>query len=118
MISEERQTKHKGGRPKMLVKKESATGVRFTKSEYFIVKHKAEKAGLKISGYIRQMSITGRLMQRLNEEERQFVRQLVGISNNLNQLTKKAHQAGIHSIKINLEAYTNIINELLLHLKR
>ena len=102
----------------MPVKKESATGVRFTKSEYFIVKHKAEKAGLKISSYIRQMSINGRLMQRLNEEERQFVRQLVGISNNLNQLTKKAHQAGIHSIKINLEQYTNIIDELLLQLKR
>ncbi len=102
----------------MPVKKESATGVRFTKSEYFIVKHKAEKAGLKISAYIRQMSINGKLMQRLNEEERQFVRQLVGISNNLNQLTKKAHQAGIHSIQINLEQFTNTINELLLQLKK
>ncbi len=118
MISEERQTKHKGGRPKMLVKKESATGVRFSKSEYFIVKHKAEKAGLKISAYIRRMSINGQVMQRLNDEERQFVRQLVGISNNLNQLTKKAHQAGIHTIQINLEAYRNTINELLLQLKR
>ncbi len=102
----------------MPVKKESATGVRFTKSEYFIVKHKAEKAGLKISAYIRQMAINGRVMQRLNEEERQFVRQLVGFSNNLNQLTKKAHQAGIDSIKINLEAYANTINELFLQLKR
>jgi hypothetical protein len=64
------------------------------------------------------MSIKGQVMQRLNEEERQFVRQLVGISNNLNQLTKKAHQAGIHSMQINLKAYTNIINELLLQLKR
>ncbi len=102
----------------MPVKKESATGVRFTKSEYFIVKHKAEKAGLKISAYIRQMAINGRVMQRLNEEERQFVRQLVGVSNNLNQLTKKAHQTGIQSIQLNLEAYTNTINELLLQLKR
>ncbi len=118
MISEERQTKHKGGRPKMPVKKESATGVRFTKSEYFIVKHKAEKAGLKISAYIRQMAIKSIVMHRLNDEERQFVKQLVGISNNLNQLTKKAHQAGIHSVQINLEAYTNTINELLLQLKR
>ncbi len=102
----------------MPVKKESATGVRFTKSEYFIVKHKAEKAGLKISDYIRRMSVNGQVMQRLNEEERQFVRQLIGLSNNLNQLTKKAHQAGIHSIQLNLEAYTNTINELLLQLKR
>ncbi len=106
MVSEERQTKQKGGRPRKLVKKESATGVRFTKPEYFIVKHKAEKAGLKITAYIRQMAINGKVMQRLNEEERQFVRQLVGISNNLNQLTKKAHQAGIHFIQLNLEQYS------------
>ena len=118
MISEERQTKHKGGRPKMPVKKESATGVRFTKSEYFIVKHKAQKAGLKISAYIRLMAINGKVMQRLNEEERQFVRHLVGISNNLNQLTKKAHQAGMQAIKINLVQYTDIIDELLLQLKK
>jgi uncharacterized protein YmfQ (DUF2313 family) len=118
MISEESQTKHKGGRPKMPVKKESATGVRFTKSEYFIIKHKAQKAGLKVSAYIRSMAIYGKVMQRLNEEERQFVRQLVGISNNLNQLTKKAHQAGIQTIKINLEQYTNTIDELLLQLKK
>jgi hypothetical protein len=118
MISEERQTKHKGGRPKMPVKKESATGVRFTKSEYFIVKHKAQKAGLKISAYIRSMAINGKVMQRLNEEERQFVRQLVGISNNLNQLTKNAHHVGMQAIKINLEQYTNIIDELLLKLKK
>jgi hypothetical protein len=118
MISEERQTKHKGGRPKMAVKKESATGVRFTKSEYFIIKHKAKKAGLKITAYIRQMAINGKVMQRLNEEERQFVRQLIGISNNLNQLTKKAHQQGINSIKLNLEEYTNILSELLLQLKK
>ena len=64
------------------------------------------------------MAINGKVMQRLNEEERQFVRHLVGISNNLNQLTKKAHQAGMQAIKINLEQYTNIIDELLLQLKK
>ncbi len=102
----------------MPVKKESATGIRLTKPEYFIVKHKAQKARLKISAYVRFMAINGKVMQRLNEEERHFVRQLVGISNNLNQLTKKAHQAGIHSVQINLEAYTNTIDELLLQLKK
>ncbi len=64
------------------------------------------------------MAINGKVMQRLNEEERQLVRQLVGTSNNLNQLTKKAHQAGMQSIKINLEQYTDILDELLLQLKK
>ena len=64
------------------------------------------------------MAINGKVMQRLNEEERQFVRHLVGISNNLNQLTKKAHQAGMQAIIINLEQYIDIIDELLLQLKK
>ena len=64
------------------------------------------------------MAINGKVMQRLNEEEWQFVRHLVGISNNLNQLTKKAHQAGMQAIKINLVQYTDIIDELLLQLKK
>ena len=63
------------------------------------------------------MAINGKVMQRLNEEERQFVRHLVGISN-LNQLTKKAHQAGMQAIIINLEQYIDIIDELLLQLKK
>lgn len=79
------------GRPKKAIKRQAATGVRFTKSEYFIVKQHAKKAGYKITQYIRQMAIEGKLTQRLNAEEKELIRQLVGMANNLNQLTKIAH---------------------------
>jgi hypothetical protein len=92
MISEERQQKHGGGRPKKLVKKESVTGIRFTKLEYYLVKRKATKSGIGITSYIRQMALQGKIIQRMNEEERQFVRQLTGMANNLNQLAKIAHE--------------------------
>lgn len=88
-------TKHKGGRPVKALKRETATGIRFTKDEYFLVKHKAAKAGMRITQYIREMSVQGQVTARLTPEERSQVRQLVGLANNLNQLTKTAHQEGI-----------------------
>ena len=113
MKSEEGQTKHSGGRPKKPVKRETVTGVRFSKVEYFLVKRKAEKAGLGITVYIRQMALHGQVTGKMSEEDRQFVRQFVGVSNNLNQLTKKAHQEGLLTAVMLFEKYRNQFDEFL-----
>jgi len=118
MISEETITTHSGGRPKKPVKRDIVKGVRFTKSEFFVVKQKAAKAGIGISSFIRQMAINGKIKPLLDEEERQFVRQLIGIANNLNQLTKKGHQEGFLTAVLMFEKYKNSIDELLEKLKR
>lgn len=113
MISEEGQIiKHKGGRPRKAVNR-TVTSLRLTKVEYYVIKSKATKAGLRVTAYIRQMAINGKVTARLNEEERQFVRELVGISNNLNQLTKKGHQEGLLTAVLMFEKYRNMIDELL-----
>ena len=117
MISEERQIiKHKGGRPRKPVNR-TVTSLRLTKVELYVVKSKAAKVGLPVTAYIRQMAINGKLTSRLNEEERQFVRELVGIANNLNQLTKKGHQEGLLSAVLMFEKYRNMIDDLLEKLK-
>ena len=113
MKSEEGPTKHSGGRPKQPVKRETVTGVRFSKVEYFLVKRKAEKAGLGITVYIREMALNGQAIERMSEEDRQIVRQFVGISNNLNQLTKKAHQEGLLTAVMLFEKYRNKFDEFL-----
>jgi len=117
MIREETKIKHSGGRPKKLVKREIITGVRFTKAEYYVVKQKASKSGIGITLYIRQMALQGKIISRLNEEERQFVRQLIGIANNINQLTKKGHQEGFLTAVLMFEKYRKLIDELLEKLK-
>lgn len=117
MISEKEKQKHTGGRPKKLVKRETVTGVRFTKIEYYVVKQKASRAGLRISLYIRQMALQGKIISKLSEEERQFVRQLSGMANNLNQLTKKGHQEGLLAAVLMFEKYKNLIEELLEKMK-
>ena len=118
MTSEETITTHSGGRPKKPVKRDIIKGIRFTKSEFFVVKQKAAKAGIGISSFIRQMAINGKIKPLLDEEERQFVRQLIGIANNLNQLTKKGHQEGFLTAVLMFEKYKNSIDELLEKLKR
>lgn len=101
------------GRPTKVVKKEIRTAVRFTKVEYFIIRQKASRAGIKPSAFIRQIAIEGAVAPRLNDEERHFVRQLIGMSNNLNQLTKNSHREGMLKTMLYLEAFRNQIDLLL-----
>ena len=114
----ESEKRHGGGRPRKIIKRESATGVRLTKAEYFAVKQKALKAGMRVTGYIREMALNGNVVARTSEEERHFIRQLIGISNNLNQLAKKAHQEGLLTAIMHFEKYRNTIDELLEKLKQ
>jgi hypothetical protein len=111
------QTKNNGGRPKKAVKRETITGVRFTTTEYFIVKNKATKSGLRITQFIRQMAIEGQVFARLTPEERNFIRQLVGMANNLNQLAKAANGEGTLTAMFYFEKYVKEIDELLNQLK-
>ncbi len=103
----------KAGRPLKTIKKDIRAAVRFSRTEYFIVQTKAAKAGIKVSAYIREVAVNATIKPRLNEEERQFVRQLIGISNNLNQLAKKAHQEGLLSALQYFEAFRDEIDKLL-----
>ncbi len=90
-----KEKKKKGGRPKKLIVRERTTGIRFSKTEHFIVHEKARKAGLKLTTYIRQTAINTEVQTRLTEEERMFVRQLIGFSNNINQIAKACHEEGV-----------------------
>src|ERR1035438_9469122 len=87
--------KKKGGRPKKTAVRERTTGIRFSKPEHFIVQEKARKAGLRLTTYIRQTAIDAQVKTRLTEEERMFVRQLIGFSNNINQIAKACHEEGV-----------------------
>lgn len=108
-----RENKKPGGRPAKSIKKDIRTAIRFSKTEYFIVRQKAAKAGIKVSAYIRQIAIDGMVTNRLSEEERQFVRQLIPMSNNLNQLTKNSHQQGMHKLALYFESFRNQIDSLI-----
>ena len=83
--------KKKGGRPKKSVIRERTTGIRFSKTEHFIIQEKAKKAGLRLTTYIRQTAIESKVKTRMTEEEKIFIRQLIGLSNNINQIARVCH---------------------------
>ena len=60
--------KIKRDRPSKDVKKEVRAAIRFSKAEYFIIKEKAARAGVKPSLYIRQTAIHALVKPRLTEE--------------------------------------------------
>ncbi len=67
-----REKRKQAGRLAKIIKKEIGTAVRFTKIEYFLIRQKAARAGIKISAYVRQTAIHAEVITRLNEEERHF----------------------------------------------
>ncbi len=110
--------KGKGGRPIKPVKKDVRTGVRFTKSEYFLVKGMALKAGMRYTGYIRHMALFGAVVPRLNDEERAWLKLLIGMANNINQISKQAHKDGIPSAMLAFESYRQQLDNVINWLKR
>src|SRR5689334_16820410 len=104
--------KKTGGRPKKMIKRCSVTGVRFTEMEYRKVQRKAKEVGLKLTVYIRQMAIHGKVEANLSPEQMELIRQLAGMANNINQLTKKCHQQGIHGVFMYFEQHGKIIRDI------
>src|SRR5690349_15384487 len=103
----------KAGRPLKTVKKDIRAAVRFSKAEYFIVQTKAGKAGLKVSAYIREVTINATVKPRLSDEDRQIARKLAGISNNANQLAKTAHKDGMLSALQYFETFKTAVDDFL-----
>jgi hypothetical protein len=108
-----KERKNKAGRPVKPVKKDVRAAVRFTRPEYFIVKQNAAKAGMTPSTYIRQLAIHTQVSTRLTDEERYFVRQLIGMANNLNQLVKRCHQEGVLKAMSYFRKFLELLDALL-----
>ena len=85
----------KKGRPKKEKEKLSTSiNLKLTEDDLKKLKEKAEKLGLKVTQYAREMVIKGGVKSRFTLEELDLMRKLSGLANNLNQLAKKANQAG------------------------
>ncbi|MDQ2720626.1 MAG: MobC family plasmid mobilization relaxosome protein [Bacteroidota bacterium] len=107
----------KPGRPSKAIRKEVRACVRFTRSEYFIIKGKASQAGIKASAYIRETAINSKIIPRLSDDEIHFVRQLAGMSTNMNQVAKVCHREGLFEAMQYFENYRNLIDQILKKLK-
>lgn len=92
--------KHKGGRPKVRVRRETHVKVRMTATDRFMIEANAKDAGMRLSDWIRAAAMAAKVVARLKPEDLQIMRMLTGMANNLNQLTRLAHRDGIITIAI------------------
>jgi Bacterial mobilisation protein (MobC). len=110
-------SKKKAGRPQKNVKREVRINVRFTKTEYFIIREKAAKAGINATEYIRKSALYTTVHTRLTEEERKMLRELIGMSNNINQIAKICHQQNVLQALYYLELIRGDLDAILKKLK-
>ena len=93
--------RNKGGRPK----KEAAEKLKykvvvfFNTGDFYALRAKAKAAKLSLAEVARR-AVTGcRIVERFTPEQAAGLRSFIGMGNNLNQLTKLAHQAGYPNVE-------------------
>ena len=69
--------------------------VKFSKIDYETLRTKSRKANRRLAEYIRESALKSEVVQPHTEADMKEYRTLVGMANNLNQLTKLAHQDSI-----------------------
>ena len=99
------------------MKKEIRAAVRFSRQEYFILKEKSKQAGVKVSEFLRDSAFRSRIVPRLSEEERGFIRHLIGMSANINQVARACHREGVFEAAQFFERYRSEMDAVLVKLK-
>ena len=118
MIATKDQNKKKPkGRPTVadVRRLSKAVTVKFSKIDYEILRTRSRKANRRLAEYIRESALRSEVVQPRTEADLKEYRTLVGMANNLNQLTKMAHQESIiylySPIDKLLGEITNVIRE-------
>ena len=100
-------TKKHGGRPTVVESRRLSKAVTvkffdkrsdfvgYSKKDYEILKVRSRKAKKRLTEYVRESALHTEFFQSPTEAETRDYRMLAGMANNLNQLTKMAHQDGI-----------------------
>ena len=100
------------GRPQVSTLKRltKSVTVKFSKPDYEMLRHRSKNANRTLDEYIRDSAFDARILVKHSAEDAAIIRNLTGMANNLNQLTKLSHQTGFYRTK-------NIVMELLKKLK-
>lgn len=94
-MENKKENKTKRGRPaKEKAKLSTSINLKLTEDDFNFVKEKAEKLGMKPTVYAREMTLKGGIKSRFTVEELDLMRKLAGMTNNLNQLARKANSIG------------------------
>ena len=71
-----------------------------SKPSYEALRLRARKANRKLAEYIRESALNGEVVSGHNAETVAIAKNLIGMANNLNQLTKLSHQRGFQETHV------------------
>ena len=102
MTSIQEQDRRKGGRPPAgrVRKLSKSVTVKFSKPSYEARRLRARTANRQLAEYIRESALNGEGVSGHNAESVAIAKNLIGMANNLNQLTKLSHQRGFHETHV------------------
>jgi hypothetical protein len=92
-------------RPRKTILKSEVVKVRYTSTEKRLLRSFSDSAGITVSEYIRSKSLDHKLKNRLTQEEVVYLRVLIGMATNLNQIAKKVNMG---------EATNMLVSEILI----
>ena len=89
------------GRPQVSTLKRltKSVTVKFSKPDYEKLRHRSKNANRTLAEYIRDAAFDARIVAKHSAEDAAIIRNLTGMANNLNQLTKLSHQTGFYRTK-------------------
>ncbi len=107
--------RNENGRPKLASTevRKYRIEVRFATEEYFLLKTKARTARLTISDFIRTTLQKCEVKERLTATHLQLITKLTGMANDLNQIAKRANQAGYIAAKNESETLAKSIDNVI-----
>ena len=99
------------GRPQVSTLKRltKSVTVKFSKPDYEMLRRRSKNANRTLAEYIRESAFDARVVAKHSAEDAAIIRNLTGMANNLNQLTKLSHQAGFYRTK---NAVVELLNKL------
>ena len=112
--------KKHGGRPTVAEasRLSKAVTVKFSKKDYETLRNRSKKANKHMAVYIRDSALNSEVAQLPIEAVTKDYRMLVGMANNLNQLTKMAHQQGIYYVYMPLNSLLGDISHIVREYKQ
>lgn len=105
--------KKKGGRPPSPQRRDKKINLYVTGLEELAIKKRAERAGLNLSDYCRQIVLSGQAQVRLTPEENATLNEAARLGNNLNQIAHKANADGIRSVAFDASRLLQQLSQLL-----
>ena len=115
MTSIQKQNRKKGGRPPTgrIHKLSKSVTVKFSKPRYEAFSLQPRHASRRLPEDIREAVLYGEVVSGHNTETVAIAKNLIGMANNLNQLTKLSHQRGFHETHVYVVDLLRRLKEIL-----